>query len=156
MNSRDKRKARIISLQVIYAYELHGSRVEQTLEQFFLSTNDSSDKSILLNEAEFISKDIIKYSKKLATLVLKYSSEIDKIIIDRSKNWDFERITLIDKLILRMALVEMTYIDNIPPKVSITEAVEIAKQFSTEDSSAFINGILDSFYNQVLISKEKI
>jgi len=156
VNSRDKRKARIISLQVIYAYELHGSRVEQTLEQFFLSTNDSSDKSILLNEAEFISKDIIKYSKKLATLVLKYSSEIDKIIIDRSKNWDFERITLIDKLILRMALVEMTYIDNIPPKVSITEAVEIAKQFSTEDSSAFINGILDSFYNQVLISKEKI
>ena len=50
----------------------------------------------------------------------------------------------------------MTYIDNIPPKVSITEAVEIAKQFSTEDSSAFINGILDSFYNQALIKKEKI
>ncbi len=156
MNSRNKRKARIISLQAIYAYELNGSRIEQTLEQFFLSTNDSSDKRMLLNEAEFISKDIIKYSKKLATLVLKYSCEIDKIIIDRSKNWDFERITLIDKLILRMALVEMTYIDNIPPKVSITEAVEIAKQFSTEDSSAFINGILDSFYNQTLINKEKI
>ena len=83
-----------------------------------------------------------------------HTLEADKLIKDRSKNWDFDRITLIDKLILRMAVVEMIHIDEVPPKVSITEGVEIAKQFSTEDSSSFINGILDSVYNEI-IKKEK-
>ena len=82
--------------------------------------------------------------------------EADKLIKDRSKNWDFDRITLIDKLILRMGVVEMIHIDEVPPKVSIAEGVEIAKQFSTEDSSSFINGILDSVYNEVIMKKEKI
>jgi N utilization substance protein B len=84
-----------------------------------------------------------------------HAVEIDKLIISRSKNWDFDRITLIDKLILRMALSEMMYVDEVPPKVSIAEGVEIAKQFSTEDSSSFINGILDSVYNEIIKGKEK-
>ena len=84
-----------------------------------------------------------------------HSVEIDKLIISRSKNWDFDRITLIDKLILRMALSEMVYVDEVPPKVSIAEGVEIAKQFSTEDSSSFINGILDSVYNEIIKGKEQ-
>jgi N utilization substance protein B len=84
-----------------------------------------------------------------------HAVEIDKLIVSRSKNWDFDRITIIDKLILRMALVEMVYVDEVPPKVSIAEGVEIAKQFSTEDSSSFINGILDSVYNEIIKGKEK-
>jgi N utilization substance protein B len=55
-----------------------------------------------------------------------------------------------------MALVEMMYIDEIPPKVSIAEGVEIAKEFSTEDSSSFINGILDSVYNEMIVKKTNI
>jgi N utilization substance protein B len=55
-----------------------------------------------------------------------------------------------------MALVEMIHKDEVPPKVSITEGVEIAKQFSTEDSSSFINGILDSVYSELIMKKEKI
>ena len=54
-----------------------------------------------------------------------------------------------------MALAEMMYVDQVPPKVSIAEGVEIAKQFSTEDSSSFINGILDSVYNEIIKGKEK-
>ena len=54
-----------------------------------------------------------------------------------------------------MAITEMLYIDEVPPKVSITEGVEIAKQFSTEDSSGFINGILDSVYNEIIKGKDK-
>jgi N utilization substance protein B len=79
---------------------------------------------------------------------------VDELIKNRSKNWDFDRITLIDKLILRMALVEMIYVDEVPPKVSIAEGVEIAKQFSTDDSSSFINGILDAVYNEIVKKKE--
>ena len=82
-----------------------------------------------------------------------HSKELDKLIDSRSKNWDIDRIALIDKLILRIALVEMVYVDDVPPKVSIAEGVEIAKQFSTTDSSGFINGILDSVYNETIKGK---
>ena len=71
----------------------------------------------------------------------------DKEIISRSQNWDSSRITLMDKLILRLVMAEIMYIDHVPPKVSIAEGIEIAKTMSTEDSSAFVNGILDSFFN---------
>ena len=60
-----------------------------------------------------------------------------------------------DRLILRMALAEMLFEDEVPPKVSITEGVEIAKQFSTSESSGFINGILDAVYNELIKGKEK-
>ena len=81
---------------------------------------------------------------------------MDELIKNRSKNWDFDRITLIDKLILRMALVEMLHMEEVPPKVSIAEGVEIAKQFSTEDSSSFINGILDAVYTEIMKKKENM
>ena len=59
-----------------------------------------------------------------------------------------KRLALIDKIILRMSISEMLFFDEIPPKVSIAEGVEIAKEFSTKDSSGFVNGILDAVYNE--------
>ena len=61
-----------------------------------------------------------------------------------------KRLALIDKIILRMSLSEMLYVESVPPKVSIAEGVEIAKEFSTKDSSRFVNGILDAVYNNVV------
>jgi len=100
--------------------------------------------------------NVIKYGKQLSNLIFQHTVEANELIKKRSKNWDFDRITLIDKLILRMALVEMIYVDEVPPKVSIAEGVEIAKQFSTEDSSSFINGILDAVYNEMIKKKENM
>ncbi len=68
---------------------------------------------------------------------------------EKSKNWDFERIAIIDRLIIRMAICEFLFFDDIPPKVSISEAIEIAKKFSTDDSSAFVNGILDAILHMI-------
>ena len=110
----------------------------------------------MLDEGNPPLENIIKYGKQLSNLIFQHTVEADEFIKNRSKNWDFDRITLIDKLILRMALVEMIYMDEVPPKVSIAEGVEIAKQFSTEDSSSFINGILDAVYNKMVKKKEKI
>ena len=143
LTSKEKRQARIITLQVIYAQELKGSDLDDTYK--FMMDKDNPP-----------SKDVIMYGKQLSNLVFMHINEADKLIKERSKNWDFDRIALIDKLILRMALVEMIHKDEVPPKVSIAEGVEIAKQFSTEDSSSFINGILDSVYNEMIIKKEKI
>ena len=141
LTPKQKRQARIITLQVIYAHELEGSDLDDTCA-FMLD----EDKPPMVN--------VIKYGKQLSNLIFQHAIEVDELIKNRSKNWDFDRITLIDKLILRMALVEMIYVDEVPPKVSIAEGVEIAKQFSTEDSSSFINGILDAVYNDIVKKKE--
>ena len=143
LTSKEKRQARIITLQAIYAKELKGSDLDNTCK--FMMDKDNPP-----------SRDVINYGKQLSNLVFIHTVEVDRLIKDRSKNWDFDRITLIDKLILRMALVEMIHKDEVPPKVSIAEGVEIAKQFSTEDSSSFINGILDSVYNELIMNKDKI
>jgi len=70
-------------------------------------------------------------------------------------NWDLHRLAVIDKIILRMCISEMLYMEDIPPKVSMAEGIEIAKQFSTNDSSSFINGILDAIYNDKKNKLEK-
>ena len=142
LKPKQKRQARIITLQAIYAHELKGSELDDTC-------------NFMMDAEKPPSIDIIKYGKQLSNLIFMHTDELDKLIISRSKNWDFDRITLIDKLILRMALAEMAYVDEVPPKVSNAEGVEIAKQFSTEDSSSFINGILDSVYNEKIKGKEK-
>ena len=141
LTPKQKRQARIITLQVIYAHELKGSDLDDTCE-------------FMLDEGKPPMVNVIKYGKQLSNLIFQHAIEVDELIKSRSKNWDFDRITLIDKLILRMALVEMIYVDEVPPKVSISEGVEIAKQFSTEDSSSFINGILDAVYNEIVKKKE--
>ncbi len=142
LKPRQKRQARIITLQAIYAREMQGSDLDDTC-------------NFMMDPEKPPSETVIKYGKQLSNLIFMHTEEIDKLIISRSKNWDFDRITLIDKLILRMALTEMVYVNDVPPKVSIAEGVEIAKQFSTEDSSGFINGILDSVYNEIIKGKEK-
>ena len=92
-------------------------------------------------------KNIQAYALELFKISNKHIEEFDQEIISRSKNWDSTRITLMDKLILRLVMTEILYIEHVPPKVSMAEGIEIAKTMSTEDSSAFVNGILDSFFN---------
>jgi len=143
LKPKEKRKARIISLQMIYAQEFKGSDINTSL-QFMLDPEDAPEDTVLT------------YSKHLCLLTIKHMEEIDTLIKKRSKNWDFKRIAVIDRLILRMALSEMLYENEVPPKVSITEGVEIAKQFSTAESSSFINGILDAIYNDMFKEEKKI
>ena len=79
----------------------------------------------------------------------------DKLIDEHLKNWEFSRIALLDKLIMRMAITEMLFINDVPPKVVISEAIEIAKEYSTAESSSFVNGILDAVYKQSILYKPK-
>ena len=142
LTPKQKRKARITVLQVIYAQEFHGSDMATTFEH-------------MLDPADTLEKNVIVYSRHLCSLTIQHLDETDTLIKKHSKNWDIERITIIDRLILRMSLAEMLFEDEVPPKVSITEGVEIAKQFSTSDSSSFINGIMDAVYNDLVKGKEK-
>jgi len=132
---RERRAARELALQALYAEELTGYPLAQVV-----------DDVIGNSELEGELKD---FAKELFMEAALHQDELDKFIQDKSENWDFERIAIIDRLIIRMAICEFKYFNDIPPKVSISEAIEIAKRYSTDDSSAFVNGILDAVLHQI-------
>ncbi|MFQ5633445.1 MAG: transcription antitermination factor NusB [bacterium] len=130
-----RRKARELVLQACYAYELSGNPVEQVLEMNILALEESI--STLDFAASLFKKTISKME------------EFDAMIKTWAANWEFDRIAIIDKILLRMAICEFLYFEDIPPKVSIDEAIEIAKMYSTENSGRFVNGILDAILNDL-------
>ena len=125
-----RRKSRELALQVLFQGEL----VEQ---------ND------LLDFEEFcvhfqVNKKAIPYAKKLLDGVLEKSDVLNQLISKYAENWRLERMSVIDRNILRLAVYEVHYQNDVPTTVAINEAVEIAKRYSTDDSGPFINGILDA------------
>src|SRR6188474_432446 len=81
---------------------------------------------------------------------LEHRDEADELITQHAKNWDLHRMAAVDRNILRLAIYEMLHRDDIPPVVSINEAVDIAKKFSTNDSGKFVNGILDRIKGELM------
>jgi N utilization substance protein B len=90
------------------------------------------------------------FAEPLIRGVIQHRDAIDAVIKAHVRNWDFNRIAAVDRNILRLALFEMMHRDDIPPVVSINEAVDIAKKFSTEDSGKFVNGILDKVRSELM------
>ena len=91
-----------------------------------------------------VNKKSIPYAKKLLDGVQEKADAINQLISKYAENWRLERMSVIDRNILRLAVYEVHYQDDVPTSVAINEAVEIAKRYSTDDSGPFINGILDS------------
>jgi len=91
-----------------------------------------------------------EFANDLINRVLIHVKELDEKILERVANWEMSRIALIDRLLLRIGICELLYFPDIPPKVSINESIEIAKDFSTAGSGKFINGVLDA-----ILSDEK-
>ena len=89
------------------------------------------------------------FADRLIRGVLEYRGELDKKISEHAQNWDLHRIAVVDRNVLRLAIYEMLHRDDIPPVVSINEAVDIAKKFSTRDSGKFVNGILDTIKKEL-------
>ena len=152
MDRNQKRLSRCISLQVYYAWIISESHPKDLLK-YFKNLPKSDLYEVLNNDKitdEFdleLTDSILDYSFKLIESTIHKSDDIDSFISSKLKNWDLKRIALIDKLILRLSINEMFYFDEVPPKVSIVEGVEISKIFGNDQSSAFINGVLDSIYN---------
>lgn len=106
---------------------------------------DHSRKAVELFCKHFgVTKSVKPFFLQLVEGVKEFQHEIDSLVERFSKNWKISRMSRSDRNIMRIAVYELLYCDDIPPKVSINEAIDIGKKFGTEDSGAFINGILDS------------
>jgi N utilization substance protein B len=90
-----------------------------------------------------------EFVSDLISIYYMHLEEMDAEISEKLKNWDFKRIAVLDKIILRMAIAEFLFFSEIPPEVTMNEAIELAKKYSTEDSGKFINGLLDSIFHDL-------
>ena len=132
-----RRQARELALQFLYQFDsLKGSsdnseNVEELLS-FFWDRNEIA-----------IDKDTKEFSSVLVRGTCSNIQPIDEIITKFSEHWRLRRMSTIDRNILRIAIYELLHLSNIPPPVTINEAVELGKRFGTEESGSFINGILD-------------
>jgi N utilization substance protein B len=131
-----RKKSREFALQVLYQLNITKQDVVTALTQF---------------EEHFLSpEEADEFLRRLVLGVLEHCPELDRLIEQYSENWRLDRINLIDRNILRMALFELLYCEDIPPKVTINEAIDLGKRFGSEDSGSFINGILDRIQNEVI------
>jgi N utilization substance protein B len=128
----NRRTAREYVLKALFAQELGQGDTEHTID------------TVLEPLEKQVDDPTYEFAVKLFLRTLDHLQELDTVIAEHAKNWEVERIAVIDKVLLRMALTEFLYVDDIPPKVSIDEALEIAKIYSTPSSSQFINGVLDA------------
>ncbi len=131
-----RRKARELAIQVLFNLEF--------------SSDSPTDVFDLICEMFNSGRAIRSFSKELVLGVCKERDDLDGLIRNASKNWRLERMSRIDKCILRLATFEILFMDDIPPKVSIDEAVEIGKKFGRDGSGGFINGVLDNIYNKLV------
>lgn len=117
------------SLQVLYAYEMTGDGLQNLLDGILTEIVNKSDR---------------EFSTNIVNSVIANRKDLDEKIAERVNNWEMDRIALIDRILLRIGIAELFYFPDIPPKVSINEVIEIAKDYSTSNSGKFINGILDA------------
>jgi N utilization substance protein B len=131
---RRRTKARIWTLQILYANEITGDPLQRTFELFFADRVVSDDKKA--------------YTKRLLDCYEKKKEEIDRLIEESVSNWRLDRLSIIDKNILRISICELLYLPDIPGKASINEAVNLSHIFGGDESPGFVNGVLDSILHQ--------
>lgn len=129
---KSRKDARMVALQVLYAVEV-GQQDPETAFQQLVQGGDERHREFAL---------------QLVHTTHRNRQRMDDFISSKSERWNINRMALIDHIVLRMALVELFNMDDIPPKVTINEAIELGKEFSTDQSGRFINGILDAIFNE--------
>lgn len=135
---RTRRKAREVALQVLYQLDVLNIDVKEAVDLFWLNFEASEE------------------AKEFSSLLIEGAwgnrHEIDKLIASCSENWSLGRMSRVDKNILRMAAYELLHCHDIPPKVTLNEAIDLGKTYGSENSGAFINGILDAIYEKIKIN----
>ena len=142
---RKRTRSREFALQVLYQLDISDCDLKEVLEDFWedrtdLALSDPEKKAVEDNKKD---PEVRSYTEKLAYGTFEKIKQIDPLIERYAENWEMKRMAYVDRNILRLALYEILFLEEIPVKVAINEAVELAKRYGETDSSKFVNGILD-------------
>jgi transcription antitermination protein NusB len=137
---RTRRAAREWALRVLYAHEMSGNPVEMVFEDILGKATPDAN---------------LRFCRELCWHVADKDHYIDGLITRSVQKWDLGRLAVLDHIILRSAIAEFLYFDDIPFKVTINEAIELAKRYSTDQSGRFVNGILDAISSELQKKKTK-
>ncbi|MBI4981654.1 MAG: transcription antitermination factor NusB [Candidatus Omnitrophica bacterium] len=129
---RKRTQSREYALQILYQIDITSDSVQDALSNFWMGHSD-----------EEIEKDIKDFSGELVKGVIDNIADIDAKISQYATNWQLSRMAVVDRNVLRMSCFELVFRDDIPPKVSINEAVDLAKKYSGIEAGKFVNAILD-------------
>ena len=125
-----RRKSRELALQSLYLSEMSGLPALQAL--------------VMLREHFEADRKAYPYAEELVQGVTEHWQDINTLLQDNAENWRTDRMSIVDRNIMRVAILELWYKEDVPASVAINEAIEVAKRYSTEDAGSFINGILDA------------
>ena len=129
-----RRDAREAAVQYLYQREMQGDQSDQALDEFY--------------EMRGLSPSGKRFCNELLEGWMQHREEIDEVIAKNARNFEFNRLSAVDRNVLRIACHEILFRSDIPAPVAINEAIEIAKKYSTEDSGKFVNGVLDNIRKQ--------
>jgi transcription antitermination protein NusB len=130
-----RRRGRETALKLLYALDITQESVDELLQASWLDT--------------VVPEAVREFSVALVAGVMAHQDEIDTLVQEWSMNWSLERIGIIERNILRFAIYELLFLTDIPPNVTINEAVEVAKRYGTDEAPSFINGILDRIKQEI-------
>jgi len=128
-----RRKGRIIAFQTLYRFEFTREELDSLMDFSWMDTDRISN----------IQEDTLQFARLLITGTIENLTAVDRAIRDQLEHWDFSRLARVDLAILRISVYCLLYQNNIPHSVTIDEAIDIAKEFGSEDSYRFVNGVLD-------------
>jgi N utilization substance protein B len=138
---RKRTRARECALKILYEIDVSGNSYKESLENFW-QFQEEKDRSV------------VDFATGLVEGAIGNLEQIDKEISRFATNWQLKRMAVIDRNILRLATFELLFVDDIPPKVSINEAVELAKKFGDIESGRFVNGVLDKINKSLCPDKK--
>lgn len=129
---RKRTKAREYALQILYQVDLTRADSSTSIQEFWTYRNAP--------------QEVKTFATRLVEGTLSRLDDIDRLIASHADNWQIARMAVVDRNILRLGAYELLYVEEVPPKVCLNEAVELAKRFGDEESSKFVNGILDAIH----------
>lgn len=137
---KKRTRSRELALQFLYQVDLIGPEKMEDLTEFLREEGEDTDTT--------------RYARQLVEGTVDATPELDEEIQAVAQNWQIDRMAVIDRNVLRMAAFELLHCEEIPPKVAINEGIELGKRFSTQNSGAFINGILDKIKNRAAAAEK--
>lgn len=160
-NSREKNEEKKIIEYILNDLLLANEVFLSHIEENFSNWDDDGEMVVQLlvtflqkpgsvNYNQLMSAEKTQFAKNLLQTVLEKDKHLEEMIIPKLKNWDPERIALLDMIMMKMGVAEFLYFETIPPKVTINEYIDLAKDYSTQQSGQFVNGILDNIHKELV------